>query len=385
MGVESKQGGTGASFVIPVIAGGPSLSNKFYTAIGYMPAGCLLPGGYDVPEYQGQDQGYQRTVGMTRVKSLAASLRTKSVEIPTSVLLSLRVENSESYVKGGNLHLGRLYGRHVKPFSVVDGQHRLKALEKLVQDEEEKVREYWKKFLIPFVCLVGASEIEEMRQFYLVNRYAKSVPVGLAHQLLLKQEKGGVLSREELNIKEAEIRATELANLLNEKSKVWQGLIQMPNEEKGKTLLTLAAMVRSLKDLVLGKVSEQRNLFFERKTLRSKLVLLDAYWQGIQLVVPEVFESPQQYSLQKGTGVWAMHSFLHVVLLLASDKNKDLEDPKTYAEIVSNPLLKLRGISEDGQELVGPDFWLTGGAISGYAGAGGKQKLVGMLNANRLD
>ena len=38
--------------------------------------------------------------------------------------------------------------------------------------------------MIPFVCVLGASEREEMEQFYVVNSTAKSVRTDLAYDLL---------------------------------------------------------------------------------------------------------------------------------------------------------------------------------------------------------
>jgi hypothetical protein len=47
-------------------------------------------------------------------------------------------------------------------FHVVDGQHRVAALKKLMEDDRDGG---WDEFLIPFICMVGATEPEEMEQF----------------------------------------------------------------------------------------------------------------------------------------------------------------------------------------------------------------------------
>jgi hypothetical protein len=44
----------------------------------------------------------------------------------------------------------------------------------------------WGNFRIPFVCMLGANEQEEMEQFYVVNSRAKSVRTDLAFALLRK-------------------------------------------------------------------------------------------------------------------------------------------------------------------------------------------------------
>lgn len=65
-------------------------------------------------------------------------------------------------------------------FHVVDGQHRVLALVKLIEEDPER----WCHFQIPYVCLLGATEEEEMEQFYIVNSTAKSVKTDLALALL---------------------------------------------------------------------------------------------------------------------------------------------------------------------------------------------------------
>ena len=42
----------------------------------------------------------------------------------------------------------------------------------------------WGEILIPFVCMIGAGERQEMEQFYVVNSNAKSVRTDLAMDLL---------------------------------------------------------------------------------------------------------------------------------------------------------------------------------------------------------
>jgi hypothetical protein len=55
----------------------------------------------------------------------------------------------------------------------------VEASRKLI-DEDAK----WEDFVVPFVCMVGATEAEEIEQFYVVNSRAKSVRTDLALLLL---------------------------------------------------------------------------------------------------------------------------------------------------------------------------------------------------------
>ena len=377
MNTASKQNGTDAVSTISVVEGGWSISRGFKTVMGYMPAGSLVQN-YSIPTYHNQD-GYQRNEAKSRVNALAAALKSRDIEIPTSVLLSLRSDKGAAFVKDGKIYLQKLYGRHVHPFFVVDGQHRIAALKKLIEDEE--THNEWKNFLLPFVCLVGASEVEEMRQFYLVNANAKPVPVDLAHELLLKQKKGGILGDSELRTKGAEIRSAELTILLNEKSEVWQGLIRRANASKGNSIIKFSSMVSALKKLE----STKNGAYFECKTAKRKLVLLDAYWRGICLILPEAFDYPYGFVLQKGVGASVMNTLLLSVLEIAESEQADLEDPAVYASIISKSLLKLRATSEArGKFVQGLDFWRAGaeGAAKNFTAEGGKSQLVSLLSEN---
>ena len=67
-----------------------------------------------------------------------------------------------------------------EPINIVHGQHRILALKRLVENDEGR----WGGFIIPFVCMVGADEREEMEQFYIVNFDGKERPHGFALDLL---------------------------------------------------------------------------------------------------------------------------------------------------------------------------------------------------------
>ena len=122
--------------------------------------------------------GYQREVSTPRVNQLVADLRKKRVDLPTAVLLNLR-----SFDEERNLEIdGERAWLQLDEDSlyVVDGQHRIEALARLV---DENVAE-WGNYQLAFTCLLGATELEEMKEFYVVNSTAKSVRTDLALDLL---------------------------------------------------------------------------------------------------------------------------------------------------------------------------------------------------------
>lgn len=65
---------------------------------------------------------------------------------------------------------------------IVDGQQRQRALERLAA--AEGAYERWHHYPLPFVCMVGANELQETEHFYVVNSTAQSVKANLALDLL---------------------------------------------------------------------------------------------------------------------------------------------------------------------------------------------------------
>jgi DGQHR domain-containing protein len=147
-------------------------------AAGMMRAGDLYER-YVIPQRNHREgTGYQRELSKPRVNRLVKELRANEVDLPTSILVNLRAfdEDRNLSAKDGQLYL-RLTDEKLH---VVDGQHRVEALTKLIEEDSER----WKDFEIPFVAMLGSNEFEEMKQFYVVNSTAKSVRTDLAFDLL---------------------------------------------------------------------------------------------------------------------------------------------------------------------------------------------------------
>ena len=90
--------------------------------------------------------------------------RKDRTDLPTAILLNLRNRDAKTAVDENILDFSRLAtAAEPMKFHVVDGQHRILALKKLIDEDPDR----WAHFMIPFVCLLGAQEEEEMEQFYL--------------------------------------------------------------------------------------------------------------------------------------------------------------------------------------------------------------------------
>jgi DGQHR domain-containing protein len=325
---------------------------------------------YVIPRRDQRDKsGYQRELSTTRVNKLVKDLREGRVDLPTSILVNLRSfeEERNFRVLDGQLHL-RLEGG---PLHVVDGQHRVAALARLFEEDPER----WGDYEVPFVCMLGAGELEEMRQFYVVNSTAKSVRTDLALDLLKQQAESHpeIMNSLEETGQTWKVKGQTLTEELNG-TKHWRSVIRFPGEPKASTTISSASMVNSLKPLF-------SNPFFGQMTTPNQIKVLSAYWQAIEEVIPEPFEEPTDYTLQKGLGTMAMHGFLLYVLEYVRATGRSVIEIQPYVDALEPVLSSLEGDTASGDPVRGADFWLSGaeGAAGSYSSSAGQRVLIARL------
>ena len=340
---------------------------------------------YQIPHLDyATDKGYQRKPSSSRVNSLARDLSAGMVDLPTAVLLSVRVKDLvPRRDKYGQYRL-TIPDNGRRPFYVIDGQHRLEALKKLINDEKQS-REKWHTFKIPVVIIFGADENTEMDQFHTVNSNAKSISTDLALALLRQRATKNNAFRKYLVEKgqEWKVHAQELMEMVAE-LEMWKDKIRFPNEPKGRTLVRSNTFVRSLKPCL-----EQAN--FGASSIEEQAIIINAYWEGIGKVLPECFFSPNDYNIQGGIGVNVLHFLLPTALFYANRLGGDAGSSETFYRIYEATLLELSGDNQSNGEAVGYNFWRVGaegasGAFSSHPGQRVlRDRIRRMLMANLQD
>jgi DGQHR domain-containing protein len=360
------------------IVEGQKLRTGVPVVAGYMPAGALIPDNYDIPTYSAKTgQGYQRPLQETRVNELVNDLKKRRVDLPTAILLNLRNREAKQAVKDQTLRLSflRESGLSRILFHVVDGQHRVAALRKLMEDDPSGG---WDEFLIPFICLVGATEPEEMEQFYVVNSRAKSVRTDLAFALLRKLSDRDPMMLERLEEKgrDWQVTAEKLVEALADSSSVWRGLIRLAAMDKGVTTMPSASMVTSLKPLLASS-------FFTRLSFQQQQQVIEAYWTGLRDVMRPAFDDPQEFVVQKGVGVIVLHAILVDVMEIVRSTGRSVIDATTFRDIMAEPMERLQGEAQDGigSPVQGVDFWRTApkGAAGSYSSSAGRRVLISKI------
>lgn len=358
---------------IPVVEG-PELRSGTRTLVGYIPAGALIPDGFAIPYYDTRTKkGYQRQPQGSRINQLANDLRRGRTDLPTAVLLNIRDREAQDAVTDNELELGTIVGP-VEPskFYVVDGQHRILALAKLMEEDRDR----WAHFSIPFVCLLGADEEEEMNQFYIVNSTAKSVKTDLALTLLRTRADADAdvyLQLQERG-RQWQVDGQRLVETLAAESPIWNHRIRLASMEKGETTIPSASMVTSLKPLLSSP-------YFGGLKLEQQVRVLNAYWHGIRELLRPAFDDPTGYTIQKGVGVIVMHAILPDVIERIRSRGLSTVEGSAYAAILGDALSRLEGENSAGEPVDGLEFWAISprGGAGSYSSSSGRRVLTAKI------
>ena len=355
---------------VPVIESRP-LRKGPRVVVGVLDAGTLIAQ-HSVPTRDTRKKsGYQRDLMKARVNRLQSELRKRRVDLPTAVLLSMR-DGSNSLLQDDEKGLClQLAGRDL---NVVDGQHRVAALRGLFDEDPER----WSTFKVPFVCVLGADEHQEMEQFYVVNSTAKSVRTDLAYDLLKQQVENDSELSEALEERgeKWKIAGQTIVERLEQESVLWRSRIRLPGEPVGSTTIKNSGMVNSLKQLLSSP-------YFGGVTTDNQVKVLDAYWHGVQKVLPECFDDPTEYAIQKSTGVTTMHALLLAVLEHVRSAGGSVIEPSSYERVLEAPLMELQGENRDGDLTRGSEFWRVGssGAAGSYSSNAGRRVLLAKIRS----
>ena len=296
-------------------------------------------------------EGYQRLPTENRVVSLKNDLAFRRVDLPTAILLNLREFDQNVHLDIRPDGTDLLLQPHNHLF-LVDGQHRVESLVRLYKEDPEK----WGDSAIPFVCLLGADRDGEMAEFLVVNSNAKSIDTGLAYELLKHRADNSAAVRERLTeTGRAWVQTAETLTRKLSGTPIWSGRIRFPGQKQQGTLITNNGMATSLRPLV-----EQPGFFQSIGDTDQQVRVLYAFWEGIELVVPEVMADPEKFNIQRTLGVAALHAVLVNVLAIMSSKGFSVLDPAKFREVIEPPLKELSGLNADGELVHGTDFWKRG-------------------------
>lgn len=248
-----------------------------------------------------KEQGYQRQPMPRHLTKVASYLSKANSILPTSILLSSR--RPLSFVPDnpdGNTGCIVIQDDDL-PLYIIDGQHRVEGIRHAIQEKE-------KLELVPFpmvVCIIDSvNKYTEISQFHIINSTAKGIRTDLADRLLLMMAqmdqdstRGGIPAASLWRL-----RATQLTAMMGKQPRSpWEGRIVAPNSPKRHGIISERSFSTSLKPLLS-----------ESSTMAAYgddhlIDWLTAFWMSIAELMPEAFDDPQNYAVQKTPGVYAYH------------------------------------------------------------------------------
>jgi len=339
------------------------------------------------------NEGYQREPSHARMNE-AGKYYEGGGRMPNPLLMNIResdfdrvtvkplkdIEGYEAAQADGSDWIGYGYVEFPDDLDLwlYDGQHRGGGLDWVHERHVD-----FGHFPVPVSVTLGLTEDGELKEFYNVNNFAKGVRTDLAWTLLRKQTSTDPDLADLMEDKGQEwvLRGLDVVEHLKKHSPTWKDSIQLPNQKKvkGDSLTIMQAQfVRSLRPVLDMKL-------LNRATAQEIATILDAFWTGVRRVLPEAFDEPKQYVLQKGPGVIALHRVLPEVIEVLRVRSERAGDPDAYERALQG-LKDLNGeiTTEEGTVRVhGVDYWKSGpeGVASQFTGDAGRKRLYVNIRA----
>ena len=301
-----------------------------------------------------ENQGYQREELQSHYNKVGRYLvNDKKAILPTSILLSVRGPVTFEPLDRDSTMGFLVITEGSLPLYIVDGQHRVAGLRHAIEDLHN---EGACNFTLPAVIMAGLPKFDEVQQFYLVNSTSKRIKTDLAERLLTEMAeqdddvRATVISKGKAYL----LRAVKVVEMLNDRAgSPWEGRIQSVNGRKiGEVMITESSFNESLKPILgISWVTKQTDLALAE--------MINRYWMAIRHYMPNAFETPRNYSVQKTIGTYVWHMVAPAILEVCRTDND------FTVENMVNVLKPTAG------EFLAEDYWEVGtGGASQYSSRG---------------
>lgn len=298
-----------------------------------------------------EDLPYQRIYDEARVRSIASYLREEDAMLPNGIILATG-EDVEIEVKetktGPELLVSWEDG--IRPFNIIDGQHRVEGLRLLLKDSPDEFSDYG----VPATVLIGLPFWIQAQLFAVVNGRQKQVPRSRVYDLLGYLPMGDKETRQRAYEGEMALHrfCHHVVKVLNQSEKSpWKNRIKMRGSGDG--IVTQAAMVDHLaiylkpkKDRPGQQVLPVLYPLYRESDVVGLAKILIIYFVAIQRAWPEQWKTDDALKKSlfgKTNGVAVMFQVLHNLAVVAGGADKlRLDDvmgkwKKVGGEIVNNP------------------------------------------------
>jgi hypothetical protein len=95
----------------------------------------------------------------------------------------------------------------------------------------------------------------------------------------------------------------------------------------------------------------------------------------------DAFDTPMDYSIQKGIGVTVLHSVLVQVLEVVRAQGLSVVDAESYTRVLKKAMEDLQGDDQSGKPVSGLDFWKAApyGAAGSFSSSAGRRVLIAKI------
>ena len=319
-----------------------------------------------------EDAGYQRVLEEKRVKSFAKDIALASRDkreaapnhqmgscfYPTSAFLT--TEGEVDYDEEAREISFNTNDKGICPFNIVDGQHRVTALQRASDNNPDL-----DDFPMPVTLATNLEEVEQMLQFLVVNSKQKKVEKGVEQHIYAR-----LCDMQKLNPMpflprwvEGEVErglyreCFDIVKFLNsEKTSPWRGKIVMADDDPKKKGVKQAAFVNNLKMYVFA----QNNPLHKKKDdIRYVKEFLLNYWIALTQFMSRDIRIEPDSTIFKTNGL----NFFHEISSLFVEKclnNSDgtVSTIRGYFERVNDWALELG--NEEVVKLMASANWAKG-------------------------
>jgi DGQHR domain-containing protein len=287
-----------------------------------------------------REQGYQRAPISSHYMKVARYVSEKDAVLPTAILLSARTKIAFQRIDDSGI--GEISLSPDAELYIVDGQHRIYGLNHAINEFE---RSDLRNFYLPVIIMSEIDKIEEVRQFFIVNSTQKKVRTDLAERLLRIIASKDLKERERLKQlgRDWKLVAIKIIdNLYNDANSVWYQRIKRPNQpHRPEAVASEASFSASLKPLLM---------FGRAKSEETLLEWIKCFWNALKDLMPDAFEDPRKYVIQKTPGIYSLHMILPDIIFYCMEKKGG----------VNRDIIK-EILSRDEAHFCDSGFWESGG------------------------
>jgi DGQHR domain-containing protein len=261
--------------------------------------------------------GYQRSHSKTRSRMFARFISAKENISPLTLLLSARGVSDALQYSNGFLTIPDGISLYL-----TDGQHRARGIECAVYEFNANLDDVE----VPIVIMPTRDSYEEAKQFVIINKTQKGVRTDLAERHLQQAVLKEGYAKLKMDMEEGKLpraifadiewrpRAVEIVDELNKNSDVWKGRIRAPNVHQPTATVSQKSFTDSLEPFLTHPD-------FKDLPKDVQIKILENYWMAIRDIMKDAFIAPEDYLVQKTTGVFVFNGLLPTVAKYCKDPN----------------------------------------------------------------